>query len=431
MFMLVPDTMRLRSSCPRSIVTVWIAVLLCAAAVWLSPAAFAEPASAQVSSGGQTLEHRAQAESGQTNQPAASSPAANPSPTVPEKQEPLLIDRDPVAAPPGNTPENASQKPKKPSASPSTNENVLVRGKNGAYTLERNVDEVVLNATVIDKKNRLVNSLVESDFKVYEDGVPQKINSFQHADLPISLGLLIDNSGSMRPKREAVNRAAIDLVRASNPQDESFVVNFSDEAYIDQDFTSSIAQLEQGLSHIDSKGGTALYDAIVASADYMAKHATRAKQVLLVITDGEDNASSMTLEQTVRRVQQLHGPVIYCIGLLFHSDSGRGETRRAKRALELLSGDTGGLAFFPKNLGQVDGVAKEVAQDIRQQYMIGYQSTKPITQPGYRTIRVEAKAKGYDKLTVRTRSGYYPGNSRGVSAQGPGGNAGASGSSVE
>lgn len=356
-----------------------------------------------------------------TARPAFAQTGSSSSPTVPEKQQPLLTDHDPVAAPEEAVPEQSKTNAGKTPSAPSQNGNVLVRSKSGAYTLQKNVDEVVLNATVIDKKDHLVNTLVESDFKVYEDGVLQKINSFQHTDLPISLGLIVDNSGSMRPKREAVNRAALDLVRASNPQDESFVVNFSDEAYIDQDFTSSIAKLQQGLSHIDSKGGTALYDAIVASADYMAKHATRAKQVLLVITDGEDNASSMTLEQTVHRVQQLHGPAIYCIGLLFHSDAGRGETRRAKRALELLSEDTGGLAFFPKNLGHVDEVAKEVARDIRQQYMIGYQSSKPLSQPGFRTIRVEAKAKGYDKLTVRTRSGYYPGNSKGVSARGPAG----------
>lgn len=418
--MLDPDTMLHRNSRLHSIARTMLLVLLCTVTLSLSaPVSAASPQPAPQSNSvaqppvSSTVQENAS--------PSAS--AAPSSPAMPEKQQPLLTDHDPVPAPKANAPAQAAPSAAaapKTAGAPANNGNTLVRGKSGAYTLQRNVDEVVLNATVIDKKHHLVNTLVESDFNVYEDGVLQKINSFQHTDLPISLGLLVDNSGSMRPKRESVNLAALDLVRASNPQDESFVVNFSDEAYIDQDFTSSITALQQGLSHIDSKGGTALYDAVVASADYMAKHATRAKQVLLVITDGEDNASSMTLEQTVRRVQQLHGPVIYCIGLLYDSDSGRSETRRAKRALELLADDTGGLAFFPKNLGQVDGVAKEVARDIRQQYTIGYQSTKPLSQPGFRAIRVEAKAKGYSDLTVRTRSGYYPGNSQGTAGQAAG-----------
>jgi VWFA-related protein len=212
----------------------------------------------------------------------------------------------------------------------------------------------------------------------------------------------------MRPKRDAVNHSALDLVRASNPDDESFVVNFSDEAYIDQDFTSNVDKLRDGLSHIDSKGGTALYDAVTASADYMAKNARRSKQVLLVITDGEDNASTETLEKTVRRIQDLQGPVVYCIGLLYDDDGGGREARHARRALQMLADETGGLAFFPKSLDEVDEIAAEVARDIREQYTIGYHSTKPASLGGFRTIRVEAKAKGYGKLIVRTRTGYYP-----------------------
>src|ERR1700679_1259815 len=161
----------------------------------------------------------------------------------------------------------------------------------------------------------MVDTLGKDDFKVYEDGVEQTIASFQHQDIPISLGILVDTSGSMRMKRQAVNESALDLVHSSNPDDESFVVNFSDEAYIDQEFTASVDKLRQGLSHIDSKGGTALYDAIMASADYMSKNAKRSKQVLLVITDGEDNASSTSLEDAVHRIQDLEGPVVYSVGL--------------------------------------------------------------------------------------------------------------------
>jgi Ca-activated chloride channel homolog len=331
--------------------------------------------------------------------PAAAMPqvGTSPSPTQPEKQRPLNVDRDPVASPDG---EGAT--PNQP-ASPG-----IIGRDNGKYTLQRNVDEVVLNATVLDDHQHMVTTLAKDDFKVFEDGVAQTITSFQHQDIPISLGILVDNSGSMRTKRQAVNSSALDLVHASNPEDESFVVNFSDEAYIDQDFTSNVNKLRDGLSHIDSKGGTALYDAIMASADYLTKNAKRPKQVLLVITDGEDNASSTTLEETVRRIQDLQGPVVYAIGLLFDDSGGGRETRRAKRALEMLANETGGVAFFPKNLSQVDEIAAEVARDIREQYTIGYHSGKPMTQGGFRAVHVDAKAKGYGKLNVRTKSGYYP-----------------------
>jgi Ca-activated chloride channel homolog len=146
----------------------------------------------------------------------------------------------------------------------------------------------------------------------------------------------------------------------------------------------------------------------MASADYLTKNAKRAKQVLLVITDGEDNASSTTLEETVRRIQDLQGPVIYTIGLLYDDTGGGREARRARRALEMLSNETGGISFFPKNLEQVDEIAGEVARDIREQYTIGYHSTKAASLGGFRTVHVEAKAKGYNKLIVRTKTGYYP-----------------------
>jgi Ca-activated chloride channel homolog len=331
----------------------------------------------------------------------------SPSATQPEKQKPLNVDRDPVASPDG---ENAA-----PNQSQTT---ATIGRDNGKYTLQRNVDEVVLNATVLDDHQHMITTLAKDDFKVAEDGVAQTITSFQHQDIPISLGILVDNSGSMRTKRQAVNSSALDLVHASNPDDESFVVNFSDEAYIDQDFTANVNKLRDGLSHIDSKGGTALYDAIMASADYLTKNAKRPKQVLLVITDGEDNASSTTLEETVRRIQDLQGPVVYSIGLLYDDTGGGREARRAKRALEMLANETGGVAFFPKNLSQVDEIAAEVARDIREQYTIGYHSTKPVAQGGFRTVHVEARAKGYGKLQVRTRTGYYP-NSKKASVTAP------------
>src|SRR5579863_7984930 len=329
--------------------------------------------------------------------PAQSAPDI--SPKSPETQPPLDVDRDPILSP-----DAADNQP----VSPGSNGGEQARRDHGVFTIRRDVDEVVLNCTVVDSDGRLVQDLARDDFHVFEDNVPQNIVAFQHSDIPVSMGILIDNSGSMRDKRAAVNAAALDLVRASNPSDEAFVVNFSDEAFLDQDFTSDISKLRQGLGHIESRGGTALYDAVVASADQLAQGARRPKQVLLIVTDGEGNASTLNLEQTIRRVQDLQGPVVYTIGLLFGEDAKGGEAHRARRALQLLSDETGGMAFFPRSLADVDTIAAEVARDIRNQYTIGYHSSKPMSQGGYRTIRVDAKAPHHSKLYVRTKAGYYP-----------------------
>jgi Ca-activated chloride channel homolog len=281
------------------------------------------------------------------------------------------------------------------------------REEGGVYVFKKQVEEVVLHATVIDDKRRLVTGLTKNDFQVFEDGAPQQITSFRREDIPVSLGIVIDNSGSMRDKRPAVSQAAINLVRASNPNDEVFVVNFNDEYYLDQDFTHQVPQLKEALDRIESRGGTALYDAVVASADHLKKNARLDKKVLLVVTDGEDNASRESLEQAIRRLQAENGPTVYTIGIL-----GEERQRRARRALVEMSEQTGGVSFFPKDLGEVDAISQAVAHDIRNQYTIGYKPVRPQSQGGYRTVKVEARAPGYKHLMVRTRSGYYAGQER-------------------
>jgi VWFA-related protein len=320
--------------------------------------------------------------------------APKPAVPTPAQAPPLTVDTDPVRSPDAEL-------------APSVNGTPLHKEGGEGYVLHTNVEEVVLNATVLEG-TQLVQTLKQENFQVFEDGVKQNLISFQHTDLPVSIGLVVDNSGSMSKKRPAVNKAAVDLVEASNPEDEAFVVNFSDEAYIDQDFTSTVNKLRDGLSHIESRGGTALYDAVVASADKLVADAKRPKQVLVLITDGEDNASTLTLDQTIRRVQELSGPVIYTIGLLFGDEMSHGEVRHARRALELLSNETGGIAFFPKSIEQVDEIAAEVARDIRSQYTIGYHSSKASNEAGFRRVSVTAEAQGMGKLTVRTRTGYFP-----------------------
>jgi VWFA-related protein len=332
--------------------------------------------------------------------------AAQSSPSSVVTPPSLTVDRDPVPSPdpdppPGSEPAQTLQPPATAGS--------VSRGPGGKFTIREDAYEVRLNATVLDATGRSVLDLTKDAFRVYEDGVPQTIASFRHEDLPVSLGIVIDSSGSMSDKRDAVVKCALDLFKLSNPQDEAFLVDFSWEAFIDQDFTSDVAKLQTGLnSYYKPDGGTALYDALIASAEYLAKNAKHPKQVLLIITDGEDKDSTSTLETAIRRIQDLDGPTIYSIGLLFGSDTDKNEVRHSKRVLENLSEQTGGVAYFPKSIKDVDPIAAEVAEDIRTQYTISYHSTKSPTLGGYRQVHVEAKGKGYGHLQVRTRSGYFP-----------------------
>ena len=322
-------------------------------------------------------------------------------PTLPEVQPRLDIDRDPVPSPdPEIIPSVSETSPLAP-AGPDE----IQKSLDGSYTMHKDVDEVLLTCAVVDEKGQPIQDLSRGDFHVWEDGVKQAASSFLHQDQPVSLGILVDNSGSMRDKRAAVNAAALNLLKASNSQDAAFIVNFSDRAILDQAFTSDIAALNRGLSHFDSRGTTALYDAVAASADELVNHAKLPKQVLLVITDGADNASRLDLEQAIRRVQNLGGPVVYTIGLLFGID--KEESDRARDALEKLSQETGGIAYFPHSLQDVDTIATEVARDIRGQYTIGYHSSNPVSLGGYRVVHVEANAPKHGKMIVRTRRGYF------------------------
>lgn len=261
---------------------------------------------------------------------------------------------------------------------------------------------VVLHTTVVDRKGNRITDLSQSAFKVYENGVEQPLKIFRREDIPISLGLIIDNSGSMRNKRGKVESAAVKLVKASNRNDEVFVVNFNDEAFLDQDFTNKISLLEQALARIDSRGGTAMRDAVRMSIDHLKQGAKRDKKVLLVVTDGEDNNSATTLENVVRAAQQSE-VLIYAIGLL--SEEEKRDARRAKRALDAIVSATGGQAYYPKDASEVDSIAEQVAREIRSQYVLAYSPTNPELDGSYRQIKVTVKAPG--NPTARTRSGYY------------------------
>ncbi len=261
---------------------------------------------------------------------------------------------------------------------------------------------VVLHASVVDKNGKLVTNLPQSAFKVYENGTEQPIKLFKREDVPVSMGILIDDSGSMRDKRAKVAAAALALVKASNPQDEVFIVNFNDEVYLDQPFTNDINKLEQALEKIDSRGGTAMRDAVSMSIDYMNKHHKRDKKVILVVTDGNDTASSETLERLVQKARQSE-VLIYGIGLLNEEEPR--EAKKAQRALKALTEASGGMVYYPKLLPEVDKVALQVAHEIRNQYIIAYTPHIQTLDGSFRQIKVTVNAPGHP--TVRTRNGYY------------------------
>jgi len=264
---------------------------------------------------------------------------------------------------------------------------------------------VVCNTTVIDKNGHLVTDLNRDNFTVSENGVQQKIADFKREDVPVSLGLIIDNSGSMRTKRAGVEAASLALVRDSNPDDEVFVVNFNDEPFLDlpnkKNFTNNIQEMEEALTRIDSKGGTAMRDAIRTSIDHLMEHASRDKKVLVLVTDGVDNASMIKQEKLIRDAQQ-SGVLIYAVGLL--EDEDRADAGRAKRELTALAETTGGEVYFPKEVSEVEPIAHIVAHDIRNQYTIQYTPANTNMDGTFRQIKI---AVNVPHLTVRTRSGYY------------------------
>jgi Ca-activated chloride channel family protein len=261
---------------------------------------------------------------------------------------------------------------------------------------------VVVHASVVDGKGKLVTNLQQPAFKVLENGIEQPLKVFRREDIPVSLGIIIDNSGSMRDKKSRVAAAALNLVKASNPQDEVFIVNFNDDAYLDQPFTSDIKKMEEALDRIETKGGTAMRDAISMSMDYLKDKAKKDKKVLVIVTDGNDNTSNINLEELMRKAQQ-SDVLIYSIGIL--SEEEPREAKKAKRALSDLAKASGAMDYYPKDLEEIDKIVPEVAHEIRNQYTLAYSPLNPALDGTFRKITVTVNAPG--RPSVRSRNGYY------------------------
>jgi Ca-activated chloride channel homolog len=274
----------------------------------------------------------------------------------------------------------------------------------GDYTLSVNANLVILSATVLDRHNALVSGLGKEDFKVYEDHVLQQIKDFSHEDLPVTVGLVIDNSGSMAPKRTDVIAAALSFARSSNPQDQMFVVNFNENVSYglpaDIPFTDRLDQLQLGLSDIKAIGETALYDAIVVALDHL-KQGSCDKKVLILISDGGDNASKHNLAQVIEMARH-SGAIIYAIGIFDEQDGDQNPD-----VLKRFAKETGGEAFLPESSKEMALICERIAHDIRNQYTLAYVPTIQTQDGGYRVIDVKVSSPRHGRLSARTRAGYF------------------------
>src|SRR3990172_1743888 len=280
-------------------------------------------------------------------------------------------------------------------------------GRGGDFTISLDVDLVVLHATVVDTSGHYVTELTGERFKIFEDGVEQKVAVFRDEDVPITVGLVLDNSASMRENRRAMVTGALAFAGSSNPLDEVFVVNFMDDYYLDlegKDFTSDINELKAALEKTTTQGNTAYYDAVRASLQHL-RRGTRQKKALLIISDGADRASVSDFNVLLEDARKSEA-AIYIVSPPCQ-DEGR-RCRNAKREIRKLAQASGGMAYFPTTIEPVETLCRQIAHDIGSQYVLGYYPTNKARDGSFRTVRVEVAAPpGYKKLTVRTRTGYY------------------------
>jgi Ca-activated chloride channel homolog len=271
------------------------------------------------------------------------------------------------------------------------------------YTISVDVGLVVLPVVVTDRTGQTVAGLGQHNFRVFDNGRPQQISLFEAEDVPVTVGLVVDNSGSMWPKRPEVMAAAREFARSSNARDQMFVVNFNQNVSMGLPpgvpFTSNVGALLEALSRGPLSGNTALYDGIAAALRHVQRGAGD-RRALIVISDGGDNASRTSLSSLLA-LAQASNVEIYAIGI--YDASYKGEDLNV---LSQLTKVTGGRAYFPRSSEEIAGVCEGIAQDLREQYTIGYRPSDLSAGGGYHAIRVTARTAGDGRLHVWTRAGY-------------------------
>ena len=274
----------------------------------------------------------------------------------------------------------------------------------GDFSISVNVNVALFNVSVTDSKGRHVSGLKASDFRVLENGRPQEIQLFSAEDVPATIGLVMDNSGSMRAKQSDVQRAAIAFVGASNPADELFLVSFNEKVRLglpqELRFTSDLGQVQFALQQMTPGGLTALYDATAFALEHL-KTGTRDRKALVVLSDGGDNASHRKLDD-VLEISRRSTATVYTIGIYDENDPDRNP-----RVLRKIAESSGGRAYFPRTLANLDEVWRDIAGEIRSQYTIGYVPKKSGSGDGtYRSVKIVANQNGGKSLSVTTREGY-------------------------
>jgi Ca-activated chloride channel family protein len=267
-----------------------------------------------------------------------------------------------------------------------------------AQTLKVDVPVVLVNATVSDLKGRLVAGLERQHFRLWENDVEQQLEYFSLEDMPVSVGLIFDATGSMADKLSAARNAATAFLKTSNPHDEYFLVEFSDRPKLVQDFTTDLSALQHHIFSISPRGLTPLFDAVHMGLEEIAS-GSNAKKALLIITDGEDNHSHYTFSD-IREFAREHDAEIYAIGLV--------DSLEGRRTISDIVETSGGRAFFPNSVNQLDDICTRIAIELKNQYQLGYRSNNEVKDGQWRQIRVQVSPpKGLPPLAVRARTGYY------------------------
>jgi Ca-activated chloride channel family protein len=289
-------------------------------------------------------------------------------------------------------------------------------------TIKLDTDLVLLDVSVVDQNNQPIFDLRKEDFAVYEDKVKQNVEDVRREEVPLSFGLVIDTSGSMRSKLQTVSDAALDLIKQMKNDDEAFVSQFKAEPELVQDFTTDKRELEEALGELFTSGGTALLDAIIATADYaqekaVRKDGIRRRKALIVISDGLEKNSSVKEKEVLEAIKEDEVQV-YLVGFIDEEEDeksffGKSQSKKAKELLSRLADDSGGRAFFPKDVSEMGAIAAQIAKDLRTQYVLSYYPTNEKRDGTYRTVKVMVNPKGNRKLIARSRQGYYARNEKG------------------
>jgi Ca-activated chloride channel homolog len=301
--------------------------------------------------------------------------------------------------------------------------------RHGAQAVEQAVDKggvikvdtdmVLLDVTVIDQNNTPVMNLRKEDFSVYEDKVKQTVESVSREEVPVSFGMVIDTSGSMKPKLQTVSEAAISLVKQMRLDDEAFVASFKAEPELAQDFTADRRELEDAIGKLYTSGGTALLDAIIATADYAQEKGNRRRKALVIFSDGLEKNSSVKEKEVMEAIKE-NEVQVYLVGFIDveveeNRPFGKSPAKKAKDLLSGIADDSGGRAYFPKDVSEIPAIAAQIAKDLRTQYVVSYYPTNENSDGAFRNVQVSVNSQGVNKLIARTRRGYYARNEKGRS----------------